>query len=199
MNIFRRLARKWAAMRHECQAQGALARDKFDEAAVPAGAFFALEPDNPHANFLLAQVRVQQGRHAEALAHLERAARQWPDDAPTVYAIGVCHDYLDQPEAAIGAYRRTLALAPHWVIALKHIGRCRWRLGDARGAEQALTRYCAEVSDDKEAHDLLGYVTYRQGRLRLAYGHYVQASHLDPRNPQLERNARLLYRRSATS
>ena len=68
-----------------------------------------------------------------------------------------------------------------------------------RGARLALTRYCAEVPDDKEAHDLLGYVEYRQGHLRLAYGHYAQASHLDPLNLQLERNARLLYRRSATS
>ena len=199
MNIFTRLARKWQAMRHEHRAQCALARDQFGEAEAPARAFHALEPDNPQANFLLAQVYVQQGRHAEALAHLRRAAQEWPDDAPTIYALGVCHDYLEDTQEAIAAYRRTLALAPHWVIAFKHIGRCCWRLGDARGARQALTRYCAEVPDDKEAHDLLGYVEYRQGHLRLAYGHYAQASHLDPLNPQLERNARLLYRRSATS
>ena len=72
-----------------------LARDMFDEAEAPAHAFHALEPDNPHANFLLAQVFVQQGRHAEALAHLElRTAREWPDDAPTLYAIGVCYGII---------------------------------------------------------------------------------------------------------
>ena len=199
MNLFTRLARQFQAMRHERRAQSALARDEFGEAAGHARAFCELEPDNPRAHYLLALVYVQEGRHAEALTHLERAARHWPDDAPTFYALGVCHDYLDEPRATIAAYHRTLALAPHWVVALKHIGRCCYRLGDTRGAEQSLTRYCAEVPEDKEAHDLLGYVSYRQGHLRLAYGHYAQASHLDPLNPQMERNARLLYRRSATS
>ncbi len=199
MHIFHRLTRSWAARRHEWQAQSALAQDQFPDAARHARAFCALEPDNPHANFLMAQVFVQEGRPAEALAHLEQTAHSWPDDAPTAYAIGVCHDYLDETPAAIEAYRRTLRLAPHWVVVLKHLGRCCWRVGDTRRAERALTRYCEEVPEDTEAHDLLGYVSYREGHLRLAYGHYAQASHLDPRNPQLERNARLLYRRSATS
>ena len=199
MNILMRMANKFRAMRHQCQAEGALAREEFRDASCHAEAFHALESDNPQANFLLAQVCIHAGRHAEALAHLEQVVQQWPEDAPTLYALGVCHDYLDETEAAIRAYRRTLALAPHWVIAWKHLGRCCWRLGDTRAAEQALALYCAEEPDDKEAHDLLGYVSYRQGHLRLAYGHYAQASHLDPLNPQLERNARLLYHRSATS
>ena len=199
MNIFTQATRKFRAFQHECRAQGALAQDRFEQAEGPAGAFCELEPDNPHANFLLAQVHLHAGRHAQARAHLERTVRHWPDDPPTWYALAVCLDYLDEPQAALAAYQRTLELAPHWIVALKHMGRCCYRLGDAHGAERVLTRYCAEAPDDKEAHDLLGYVSYRQGHLRLAYGHYAQAHQLDPLNPQLERNARLLYRRSATS
>ena len=199
MSIFFQMTRKIRAMRHECGAQCALAHDQFDLAAGHAQAFQALEPDNPYANYLLAQVDIQAGRHEEALRHLKRTAWHWPDDAPTMYAISVCLDYLDETASAVIAYRRTLTLAPHWIIVLKHIGRCCCRLGETGEAEQALARYCAEVPDDKEAHDLLGYVSYRRGELRHAYGHYAEAHRLDPLNPQLERNARLLYRRSATS
>lgn len=199
MNIFQQTARKWAALWHECQAQCALARDQRDQAQWHSVAFHALEPQNPHANFLVAQIFVAEGRHEEALPYLEMTARHWPDDVPTLYALAVCHDYLDQPQEAAAAYRRTFALAPHWIVTLKHLGRCCWRMGDARGAEEALTRYCAEAPDDKEAHDLLGYLCYQQGHLRVSYGHYAEAARLDPRDPKLDRNARLLYRRSALS
>ena len=199
MNILQRLARNWQTARLAGRARSALRDGRPTEAITHASALQRLQPDDPQTNFLLAQIYVDAGRHTEALSPLGRVSECWPDDAPTWYALGVCHDYLDHPAEAVTAYRRTLVLAPHWMVALKHLGRCAWRLGDRALASRALARYCADVPDDKEAHDLLGYLAYEQGHLRDASSHYAEAARLDPQNPILDRNARLLYRRSATS
>ncbi len=199
MNLLMKWMRQCAAIRCEFQARRAFSLGRTTEAAAHARAFQSLEPESPTANYLLAQVLVDAGRHEEALPHLLSVTGHWPDDAAAWYAIGVCRDYLDDPGQAVAAYRRTLILAPHWVIVLKHLGRCAWRVGEDRLASRALARYCVEVPDDKEAHDLLGYLSYAQGRLRDASSHYAEAARLSPGDPKLDRNARLLYRRSATS
>lgn len=199
MNIFRRLAQKWTAARLEYRGRCLLAHGHPAEAMVPLEALRRLELCNPYTNYLLAQAYIGDGRHADALDCLRRVAENWPDDPPTWYAIGACCDYLDKQQEAIIAYQRTLSLAPHWVVTLKHLGRCAWRLGDASLATRALAHYCSAVPDDTEAHDLLGYLAYEQGHLRDAFSHYIHASQLDPANPKLDRNARILYHRSATS
>jgi Flp pilus assembly protein TadD len=199
MNIFQHLTRKLAAASLARHIQNALAAGQSSKAVSYADALQKLVPSGPQSNSLLAQTYVSAGMHQEALTPLTRVLEVWPDDAASWYALGVCHDYLDDPKAAVEAYHRTLTLAPHWVIALKHLGRCAWRLGEVTLALKALHHYCHEVPDDREAHDLLGYLAYQQGRLRDASSHYAKAARLAPHDAKLDRNARLLYRRSATS
>ncbi len=123
----------------------------------------------------------------------------WPDDAYTHFALGLCHDYLEDPRAAAADYRQVLSLVPRWAKARKNLGRDLYLTGDYPAAENALRTYCAAVPDDREAHDLLGYVCYRQGKFMDSFGHYESARRLDPFNPKMERNARLLYMKSARS
>ena len=95
--------------------------------------------------------------------------------------------------------RRALEIAPDWDKVLKHLGRDLYLTENYAEAEETLSSYCECAPDDKEAHDLLGYLCFRKGQYARAFGHYEQAHLLDPMNAKLERNARLLYTRSATS
>jgi Flp pilus assembly protein TadD len=199
MSLLSRLRQKIHSVRHEGEVRAAYADGRLDEALRHARALYEFDLDNPWANFLLACHHLESDRYGDALPHLNRVVRDWQDDAWAWYAIGVCQDREERPEEAVLAYRRALSLVPDWSKALKNIGRDLYLLGDYPAAEEALRRYCDASFDDKEAHDLLGYICYRQGKFMLSFRHYESARRLDPLNPKLERNARLLYGRSATS
>lgn len=199
MNLFSELKRKVKTARLTGDARTAYAAGRIPEALAHARALYGFDTENPWANFLLACHHLESDRYTDALPHLQRLSQDWPQDAWTFYAIGVCFDRQDQPRAAIPAYRQALEAAPDWAKALKNLGRDLYLSGDYGAAEETLTRYCEMQPDDKEAHDLLGYLCYRLGKYTRSFGHYERARLLDPLNPKLERNARLLYTRSATS
>ena len=203
MNLFSQmthtLTRKWRAMQQESAVRGAYEEGRLEEAIVHARALYEFDLENPWANFFLACHHLEAERYPEALQHLGRVQADWPDDAYTHFAVGLCHDYLEAPDAALPAYRRVLELVPEWAKARKNLGRDLYLTGDYPEAEATLRVYCADAPGDREAHDLLGYVCYRQGKLRDSFGHYESARRLDPFNPKMERNARLLYMKSARS
>jgi Flp pilus assembly protein TadD len=186
-------------MQQEGAVRAAYEDGRLEDAIAHARALYEFDLENPWANFFLACQHLESERYAEALGHLERVRRDWPDDAHTHFALGLCHDYLESPRLAADAYRRALALSPTWAKARLNLGRDLYLLGDFPGAEAALRPYCAQAPADREAHDLLGYVCYRQGKLRDSFGHYESARRLDPFNPKMDRNARLLYLKSARS
>jgi Flp pilus assembly protein TadD len=199
MNLIARLKQKINSARHEGVVRAACREGRIADALTHARVLYEFDLENPWANFLLACHHLDADRYREALPHLYRVAQDWPNDAGIWYAVGVCQDELKRPDAALDAYKRTLSLVPHRTKTLKNIGRDLYLLGDYPASEEALRRYCRSETDDIEAHDLLGYVCYRQGKFMLSYAHYERARRLDPLNSKLERNARLLYGRSATS
>ena len=203
MNFFsqitQKLTQKWRAIQQESAVREAYEEGRLDEAIVHARALYEFDLENPWANFFLACHHVEAERYGEALQHLARVQVDWPDDAYTHFAVGLCQDYLEVPHAAIPAYRRVLELVPEWAKARKNLGRDLYLTGDYPGAETTLSVYCAAAPNDREAHDLLGYVCYRQGKLRASFSHYESARRLDPFNPKMDRNARLLYMKSARS
>ena len=199
LHWFSRLSAWRRAGRCENEARAAYADGRMNTALSHARRLYDFDLHNPWANYLLACHHLEADRYADALSHLTRVAADWPADAWVWYAVGVCHDRTDDPHAAIAAYRRALSLRPHWAKVLKNIGRDLYLTGDFAQAETVLHTYCEMQPDDREAHDMLGYLCYRQGDLRLSWGHYERARRLDPANPKCDRNARLLYTRTARS
>jgi len=193
------LARKWRAIQQESAVRRAYAEGRFSDAVIHARTLYESELNNPWANFFLACHHIEAERYTDALEHLMRVLTNWPDDAYTHFAIGLCHDYLEALRPAADSYSRTLELEPDWAKARKNLGRDLYLLGDYPAAEDALRLCCATSPEDREAHDLLGYVCYRQGKFQDSFGHYEYARRLDPFNPKLARNARLLYMKTARS
>lgn len=199
MGLIARLKQTFSALLHAGQPLVVDSEGRFEYALAHARTLYDYDPDSPWANYLLGYRHLEEARYADALPHLERAARGWPDNAQLWFAIGLCQDWLERPPLAVRAYERALAMEPDWAEALKNIGHAHYLLGDYPAAEGALRRYCEAAPDDREAHDLLGYICYRLGKFGQAYGHYERARRLDPLNPRTDRNARLLYGRSARS
>lgn len=199
MQLFSRLAQKWRTLIHETAVRSAYEEGRLDDAVAHARALYEFDLENPWANFFLACHYLEAERYADALRHLERVREDWPEDAHTHFALGLCHDYLEAPHTAATAYRHALAFAPEWSEARKNLGRDLYLIGEYDAAEETLRAYCASAPKDREAHDLLGYVCYRQGKFTDSFGHYESARRLDPFNRKMERNARLLYMKSARS
>lgn len=199
MKLFTRLAQRWQALQQESAVRAAYEEGRLEDAVAHARALYEFDLENPWANFFLACHHIEADRYAEALHHLERVRQDWPDDPHTHFALGLCYDYLEDPRQAITAYEAVLQVSPGWAKARKNLGRDLYLLGDYPASEDALRRCCAELPDDREAHDLLGYVCYRQGKYADSFGHYESARRLDPFNAKMDRNARLLYMKSALS
>lgn len=156
-------------------------------------------PENPWANFVLAGDLLERQQYAASIPHLEILARSWPADAWAFFGLGLCLDWQERLEEAIGYYQRALELAPEWDAALKNLGRDLYLTGRYTVAEPCLRAYTRRCPDDKEAHDLLGYVCYALGHYADSYRHYDKAMSLDPYDMKIQRNARMVYRRAATS
>jgi len=187
------------ALRHAGQIARAYHAGDVPEALAHARIVIAADSSHAWANFVVSHDLIERSRYGEALPYLYRVVAEWPDDHCAYYAVGFCYDALNNPEAALQAYRKASELAPNDISLFKNIGQNLYAIGENAESEVYLRHYCEVMPNDREAHDLLGYVCYQQGKYLQSYCHYERARALDPMNPQLDRNARLLYARAATS
>ncbi|HEX5324953.1 MAG TPA: tetratricopeptide repeat protein [Capsulimonadaceae bacterium] len=192
----------WSVLRaahYEEQSRQAYEWGLTDRAVRYARLLLKICPDNPWANLVVAGSLLEKEEYAASLAHLNILIRFWPHDPSAYFAMGLCLDWLERMDEAIEYYRKALELAPDWDGALKNLGRDLYLTGRFVAAERCLRAYTRRCPDDKEAHDLLGYVCYSLGHYADSYRHYDKAMALDPYDMKVQRNARMLYRRAATS
>ena len=136
MKLLSQFTQRWRALQQESAVRAAYEEGRLEDAISHARALYEFDLGNPWANFFLACHHLEAERYGEALRHLERVRDDWPDDAHTHFAIGLCHDYLEDPRAAVTSYRLTLAVAPEWAKARKNLGRDLYLLGDYHGAKR---------------------------------------------------------------
>jgi len=114
MQFFSRLTQKWLTLLRERAVRAAYQEGRLEDAVAHAHALYEFDLENPWANFFLASHHLEAERYSDALHHLERVQEEWPDDAYTHFALGICHDYLEAPRAAAKSYRRAVIAAPEW-------------------------------------------------------------------------------------
>jgi Flp pilus assembly protein TadD len=200
--VRKQIKESWDALRsahYEEQSRQAYEWGLTERAVHYAQRLLKVQPGNPWANLVLATDLLEKEQYAASLTHLGILIQSWPDDPCAYFAMGVCLDASERMEEAIGYYQWALDLAPDWDGALKNLGRDLYLTGRFASAERCLRAYTRRCPDDKEAHDLLGYVCYALGRYADSYRHYDKAMSLDPYDIKIQRNARMLYRRAATS
>ena len=113
----------------------------------------------------LARLLLWQGRHADALPLLERAARLTPDAVELQGELARAYQETGRAAEAIAIYRRLLAQEPELVRARYALGLLLQRTGDAEGARRELGEYARLHAEEKAR-------THREGleRARLDEG-----------------------------
>lgn len=111
-----------------------------------------LDPDDPNAlNALGYTLTDRTDRHGEALALIEAAYEQLPEEAAVVDSMGWVHFKLGNLETARAYLEEALALAPDPEIAA-HLGEVLWTLGLRDEAEAVWER---ALADDPDAEPVL--------------------------------------------
>lgn len=109
----------------------ALLREAEDPAAAEAAYRRVLADDPRHADAWvnLSALLCEQGRCAEAVDLLNGALPTLPDDARLHFNLAIAFEDHQQPDAAIAAYERCLALAPDLADAHFNLARLHERAG----------------------------------------------------------------------
>ncbi len=138
------------------------ALDQFARAAVMAPEVF--EPA-----LQLGRLLQEDGKPAEALEYLERAAQLRPSSGTTQKLLGQCHEALDHLEPAIAAYKKAVTQNPNDPETLSALG-C---LFDKQGENPEITIIFCQQSVDLAPDN--GLYRRRLGQLYLKQGLLAEA------------------------
>jgi protein O-mannosyl-transferase len=157
-------------------------------------------PNKFRAHFHLAFAYYEQGRHSDAIAEFERAARIETPNYNMLVDWGLAHDALGQPDQAIARFRQAAHVEPtahvHTQIAMVYAKRSQW--------DQALAELAAaEKLDPSFAATYLyrGKVYLKTNMPSSAVASYERAAALDPKSAEarneLEMARQMLHAQNA--
>ncbi len=173
----------------QSQSPAARATSRQSQAALLGELGLLLAAHDPAAAppYLLQAAALDAGRQAEARALAFAIQRALSQDDPA-YLLVVSGRALARQGAwdlAAGAFANAASLRPDYAEAWAYLGEARQRLGDERGALEALQAALQLDPQSLAALTLLGLYWQRQGDLDQALAALQAAAAIDPRNPAL--------------
>ncbi|MGE3819162.1 MAG: tetratricopeptide repeat protein, partial [Isosphaeraceae bacterium] len=157
-----------------------------DEAVAEHRRALTLRPDLVKAHHALGGDFVKLGRHEEAVTHLRKAVDLSPEHAHAWYTLGVASQAAGRLEEAASAYRRSAALDPGFPKARRGLITTLLEADPNPVALDEALRIANDLvagrPDDDDAHDVLGAVLQRLGRLSEAVESFARAVALRPEN-----------------
>lgn len=120
------------------------------------------------------------GRFLPTRELFQMIVEQHPGHIPALCKLGVVDLKLNEPTAAVDAFRRAVELDPNNPYAHRMLGYSFLMLGDFKSAEASVKEAVALSPDDALSHSLLGAICENLGRPRDAEGYYKAAIFADP-------------------
>jgi tetratricopeptide (TPR) repeat protein len=120
---------------------------------------------------------------------------QHPGHTPSLCKLGVVHLRLDEPSAALDAFRRATELDPRNAYAYRMMGFSLMKLGDMPGAERLVRKAVELAPTDARSQTLLATLCYRLGRAGEAESYFKAAITADPMPSEPYYNLALLCSR----
>ena len=150
-----------------------------------------LEPDQPGALILKAQVLVRMERNADATSLLKTAVTKAPNDTDLLFAYGRMLLAADDLEGARTQFARVVKLDPEYPgglysLALLELETHQYKLGE-KHLKQLLKK-----QDDQNAYYYLGYAAYEQGDAAAALDWYLKVESGDYWSQALLRAAEIM-------
>jgi Flp pilus assembly protein TadD len=140
---------------------------------------------------MLANLYAGRGDLAAAQRTLEQYIARHGDVASARTALGIVLEAANHPREARAAYEQALALDPIDPVAANNLARI-YASDDAqvsRALELAQTA-ASRLPNDADAHDTLGWIAFRAGRLSLAASALERAVALNGREPTYQDHLR---------
>jgi tetratricopeptide (TPR) repeat protein len=170
-------------------ARAALATGDKPAAEQYLGRAIAADPASFEGHTMLADLYASRRDFERARTTLEQFAQRQPDNAAPQTALGIVLEAAGRPDDARARYEQALTLDPKDPIAANNLARL-YASDDTkveRAIELARTAV-ARLPEDADAHDTLGWVAYRAGRLSLAASALERATVLDPKDAGYRRH-----------
>ncbi|MGD8574771.1 MAG: sulfotransferase [Gammaproteobacteria bacterium] len=168
------------------------ARGRLDEAGQVFSEVVAKQPDNAHAQHLLASVQGQTGQLDAALDGIRRAIRLAPNEAAFHCTLGHIHRARGETEPALHAYRQATGLAPEFAEAWFHQGRLLRQSGEAAQAVRALKTAFAHAPGVSDIIVELARAEHASGDSAGALQRLKVAAGNKPDNPALSHTRALI-------
>jgi tetratricopeptide (TPR) repeat protein len=144
----------------------------------------ASDPDSFESHTMLADLYASRRDFDHARTTLETFATRQPDAAAAQTALGIVLEAAGRSADARARYEQALTIDPKDPIASNNLARL--YAADDGKADRAIElarSAVAKLPEDADAHDTLGWVAYRTGRLSLAASELERATALDPADP----------------
>jgi tetratricopeptide (TPR) repeat protein len=138
-----------------------------------------LPPFRLRPYLLLARDLRDHGDDAGALAVLEQALGRWSGDADLQMLLGQCHDSVNDREAAVSAFQRSINIEPRAYVCIM-LAVVLDKLARHGEALHWLRHSLVVDPNYEESHYNLGCVLERNGDRDAAIGHFRRAAELDP-------------------
>jgi|694.fasta_scaffold32856_3 tetratricopeptide (TPR) repeat protein len=110
----------------------------------------------------------------------EMIIEQHPGHIPSLCKLGVVQLKLDDPMAAIDAFRRAVELEENNAYAHRMLGFSFMRVGDIPAADSSIAKSVELAPNDAKSQLLLATLRYRLGRLGEAESHFKASINADP-------------------
>jgi Flp pilus assembly protein TadD len=138
-------------------------------------------PGSFETHTMLADLYASRRDFDRARTTLEQFAGRHPDAAAAQTALGIVLEAAGREGDARYHYEQALTLDPKDPIASNNLARL-YATDDAtvERAIELARNAVAKLPEDPDAHDTLGWIAYRAGRLSLAASELERASTLDP-------------------
>jgi tetratricopeptide (TPR) repeat protein len=154
-----------------------------------------LDPKNTACRLELASLMQRNGREREALAVCEQLRQIDPQSAVNYLRIGALNERLEQFEAAAGAYRKVVELAPQRAEGYRALAQLALRTGGDLAEAKRLAAKAVEVEPTAANYQLLCEVCQKSGDRAGAVAAIRRAVELEPNNAEYRQRLDLLEKR----
>jgi Tfp pilus assembly protein PilF len=149
--------------------------------------------DNWVAHSNLATVLMEEGRLAEAAAHLERALHIMPGYAAGHTKLGIVFERQGKLAEAAAQHERAVRLNPDVAEAHSNLGAVFFKQGKLAQAATRLERALQINPELAEAHTNLGAVFVKQGQLARAAAQFEHALRIEPDHAPAHSNLGVVF------
>jgi tetratricopeptide (TPR) repeat protein len=163
----------------------AASEKKYDDCAALLGKLLARDPDNFEALLLSTQVKLAQGKTAEATLDLERMAKNYPQAPPVHYQLAVAYLTGGNSDEAVASLKKAMDLNANYPDAILLLAELQIKSGDIDPAVAILKPLIQQHPQLAQAQLLLADADRARGNFDDALGIYRQLETTYPKNPQL--------------